>query len=669
MDQASSTERDATDDEHKAGGIEQADSTRPLAPHSRQKWLKGLFLGTFYLLLALITTYPLVTDLAGQLLGYPDVDIWNHVWGFWWFKHMLLEKHAWPLTTELLGYPKVGRLYFIDPLNALLSVPLQTFLSLPLASNLVLLFELALAGVSAHLLAREAGARTGGALLAGTVVGLSPLLRCEVHNGITEVYNLGWLGLALWGTLRLLHSGKLRDGLLTGILGGLAFVACWYYGLAAGLAAGMVVLMTLLLPNRGQMSAWQQGRGRMLLALLLAGAAGMAIALPFMLAFRWTLTGPDAIIFRQPDHNFFLARHNAMDLLSFFMPGHYHHPDLWRDFNERFYHTTYLGWMGLVLAFIGLKAAWGRRFALLGALFGLLSLGPFLYVGGKFLSINNKVIPLPFSVLYQGFGMASITHSSRLATVTLFAVALGAALGWDRLQDWLTTRRQSHGKPSTGLLVGTWSVVWSLMVAELMFASPAPFPLSLSDARYAQSSYVLAQDPVPGAVLDVPAKYENTMRPSRFLYEQTLHQRPIPYLVDVKAGHTPGLHRTLFTSWMEKLFNNANDLARGRQSDILPMIEQENVEALRVSFDAVIRSQGFRYVVIHKDLLPNEDAANAWKLFFDRLLPPPQETDRQWIYRIDPIAESGSADGSMPSPSSPQAYDPQGGQNAQTQPQ
>lgn len=599
----------------------------------------GLKVGGFYALLALLTTWPLAKGLSTQLLGYPDVDIWNHVWGFWWFKHTLLDLGQWPLTTGLLGYPRVGRLYFIDPLNALLSIPLQLVMPLALASNLVLLFELALAGVGAHLLAREAGARPAGAYLAGTVVALSPLLRCEVHNGITEVFNLGWLGLALWATLKTLHSGRLRDGALTGLLGGLSFVACWYYGLAAGLAAALLVLVTLLMPDRAQTSAWGQGRLGMVGALVLATGLAALIAVPFMQAFRWTLTGPDAIIFRLPDTNFFLARHNATDLFSFFVPGDYHHPDLWRDFNERFYHTTYLGWTGLLLGLLSLRERLARRLWLIGGLFGLLSLGPFLYAGGRFVSWHGKVIPLPFSILYQGFGMASITHASRLATVTLLAVAVGAGLGWDRLSvllsQGLSQRFPERMRLKDTVTRGVWGGVWGLMVLELVWLSPGPFPLTLSDAAYAQSSELMRQDPVSGAVLDVPAKYGNTMRPSRFLYEQTRHGRSIPYLVDVKAGHTPGLQSTLFTGWLDRMFSEVNDLSRGSQSELLPMLRQEDTTALKVSFDAVIKSQGFRYVVIHRDLLPNDAAASAWKEFFDRLLPPPIETDRQWVYRIE----------------------------------
>src|SRR5688500_2831508 len=90
-----------------------------------------------YVVFALVVTWPLVLHLDDAVIGDMQSDVWKHLWGFWWVKQCLFEKGVLPLYTHLLNYPYGGSLFFIDPLGAVLSLPLQMVLPLGVAYNLI----------------------------------------------------------------------------------------------------------------------------------------------------------------------------------------------------------------------------------------------------------------------------------------------------------------------------------------------------------------------------------------------------------------------------------------------------------------------------------------------------------------------------------------------------
>ena len=107
-----------------------------------------------YTLLALFLTWPLVTRFTSHVPG-DGIDDPALAWNLWWIKARLLDQlnpdifHAdwmfFPIGINL-GF------YTLTPLNGLLSLPLQTSLSLVVANNLLLLSSFVLSGYGAFLL-------------------------------------------------------------------------------------------------------------------------------------------------------------------------------------------------------------------------------------------------------------------------------------------------------------------------------------------------------------------------------------------------------------------------------------------------------------------------------------------------------------------------------------
>ena len=116
----------------------------------------NIFVLALYLVLVLVLTWPLVAHLATHI---PGSAVWafdesTFVWNMWWFKFSLLNLNQSPLHTNYIFYP-LGIdlvLYTYNFFNAMLGLPLQMLLPLPLASNLVILFAYSMSGYGTYLL-------------------------------------------------------------------------------------------------------------------------------------------------------------------------------------------------------------------------------------------------------------------------------------------------------------------------------------------------------------------------------------------------------------------------------------------------------------------------------------------------------------------------------------
>lgn len=198
-----------------------------------------------YVLVALVITWPLALHMRDVVLGDLESDVWKHVWGFWWMKQCLVESHILPLYTRLLNYPYGGSLFFIDPLGGLMALPLQFVLSPATAYNVLILFNMVLAAVGAHRLARYCWKDERGAFVAGVIYGFSPYVLANVTSGISESFNIGWIPLFFLLFLRTLREPAMANAVWAGIYLALATVGCWYYGVFCTVFACLLLALHL----------------------------------------------------------------------------------------------------------------------------------------------------------------------------------------------------------------------------------------------------------------------------------------------------------------------------------------------------------------------------------------------------------------------------------------
>ncbi len=524
-----------------------------------------------HLLVALVATMPLVLSLPTRLVGHPDVDVWNHAWGPWWFWDSLSSGRL-PLHTDLLMAPHGGALWYIDPVGATLAAPLVPLLGVETAWNLLILGNVLLASWAIRRLALALGASPAASWVASAAMACSPYLISEIHNGVSEAVGIGWPLLALWAAWRALERDSLRAWALAGLALGLAGVASYYYGLAAGIVvAGWFVLR--------RPEAWKQR----LLGGLLAAVLALLLLAPTGFIIHHTLVDPSAIIARASLDEVgreFLMAHNAVDPRSFLWPGDFQSVDL-ASRGEAFRHSAYLGLVALGLALAS------RRWRVLAAalLVGVLALGPWLWWGGDWVTTASGArIPLPTRLLDLVLPAVATTHFQRLCLPLLATVAALAAVGASRLPRWAV--------PVAVLAVA----------ADGLLLGPSPWPVARTPQVDWSAHRAIGASAPEGevrAVLDLPVEIGATMGASRYLTYQAASGRPIPNRVDPRFDTSTLISVPAFTVLA------APSLTREPHAGIIRQGLTKLESPLPI---AGLREQGIQWIVLHNELCAPREA-------------------------------------------------------------
>jgi hypothetical protein len=523
--------------------------------------------------------WPMPLAPAASLVGHPGNDGWNHAWGYDWVARALAAGTV-PLRDHGLAWPGGGALWFIDTAQAALVAPVTWLFGAAAAYNLVMLVGLALSAFGAFLLARRVSGDTAGAAVAAVVYGAAPHLLGQSYNGISETVDAGGLPLTLWALLTLLDAPSPGRALRLGLIAGFTVLTSFYVGFFAALAAAVVVLGVLATERRSV--DWRRAVPGVALAL----AVAVAVSAPAFSAFQQSLDAADGLVKRDPAFVWdSLLRHNVTDVLAFVRPGRTPSPDLKALYGEDLLIVISLGWVALVLAAVGLVGA--RRpgvlgaWLALGALFFAFSLGPYLTVGAEPLLVGGEPVPMPFLAMFELVPVFDrISHPFRFVLGVQLAVAVAAAEG----VRWLGRRA---GPRARGLL---GAGVAAAVLVEVATLTPARVPVPLSDARIPAAYAAMAEDPTPGAVLDLPLALPNLER-AVYVWAATAHGRPVPWgLNDPMPAFLLG---NRLTATLLRVEAGRAWTLPGR----VPSLD------LVVAGRALAR-RGLRYVVLHERLLP-----------------------------------------------------------------
>ena len=247
--------------------------------------------------LVAVLTWPQVRE----LYSVPDVgDPLFSIWRIAWVSHQL-PRDPLSLFDANIFHPEQLALAYSDSLMvpALMSAPFFWLGVHPVPIyNLLFLSGFVLSGVTTFLLVRALTGRQDAAIVSGVVFALYPY-RFE-HYSHLELQMAMWMPLALWGLHRTLASGRLGDGLATGLAYALQALSSLYYG--AFLAAYMVVLGVALWLGRGR--PWRPVgaliAGALLAAVIIAPVASQYVASKPMMGDRdlgtikfYSAEGPD----------------------------------------------------------------------------------------------------------------------------------------------------------------------------------------------------------------------------------------------------------------------------------------------------------------------------------------------------------------------------------------
>ena len=247
-----------------------------------------------------------------------------------------------------------------------------------------------------------------------------------------------------------------------------------------------------------------------------------------------------------------------------------------------------------------------KSWAGLGLMYFLLCLGPFLFVAGDYLQVLGGWIPLPFLALFEWIPMFSrISHAYRFA--------VGITLALCMLLAWTIRSMEGRRIPVLGVAM----VIAGLRVLECFYASPAHFPLPVSNVQV--SPAVASLD--GGAVLDLPVGRPVLAR-SQYSMAQMHHMQPSPYGLNDPLPSSLRFNRFLrFLVEME--FSATTSLPAQ-----MPWFD------LYMGKEAAM-ADGLKWIVLHEESYPAGQFARTAR-FLDIVATPVEETDGVRVYRLDP---------------------------------
>ncbi len=410
-----------------------------------------------YSSLALALTWPALSQLGRAVPGAARTDIWNSLWTLWFGADALLAGHL-PYAADLLNHPDGGTLLVSDPLGVLFVTPLLLGVSLPTSYALLVFWRLLLAGLSAHLLARDLiqGAAPGddraamGAWISGVGLASAPVILSAVHNGTSESFNVGWALLSVWAAHRVATGGGARWVLLTGVLLPLACLASWYAGVVAFFFVG-----ALLLLGAGD-RPWKAGLSGRFGALIL----GLLLTAPLARAFQTAATAPTNLVGIKHSQELDSVRRSTgpADPVGYLRGGDFRSPDfrVISRYGEGFFHCHYLGWVLMVGALLSLRRRQGTGFVWLAGALGLaLSLGPVLVSqASPVILAGDRAVPLPYFLVERLPGFSSLSLVYRLALAPALAAALLAGVGYGSLLSQRRAPRWAAAVVVAAILLG-----------------------------------------------------------------------------------------------------------------------------------------------------------------------------------------------------------------------
>ncbi|GAB4513021.1 MAG: hypothetical protein OHK0046_13360 [Anaerolineae bacterium] len=465
----------------------------------------------FYLLLAVLITWPLVTVFSTHLFGGFLTDAYQTARHVWWIKHALQTGQSVFYQTTL-GYPDGlnGAWLWANPFEYFPGWLFAFVMPLNAAVNLMLLVHLALNGWAMYRLVTHLTGLVPVGLLAGIIFMTYPAMHGRIYGGHVGVLALWPLPLAL---LMFVHLRETRKPVFFGLAA--LFLALSVAGnstlLVYYVAPVMLVFLAALLFTR----QWVWLR-RSVIAAALGGALALVLLLPLLLSPR-----PYSIDVTQS------VQYSA-DLLAVISPSFFHPLFDSFEFNRRVLGVNlvegigYVGLLTTLLALVGVvRVPAARRWFWLALVVWIASLGPLLKVLDQpvmtSIDFRESTITLPW-VFFQKLPVIEMSRTPGRFNLTLgLAVAILAGYGAASLWQW---RRAVPRR------VPVWRWLALMAVAVLIIAENQVFwGMPTVDARVPQAvSDLQARDDIR-AVFTIP--YDHRILIKRGLMLQAYHQQNI----------------------------------------------------------------------------------------------------------------------------------------------
>jgi len=489
-----------------------------------------------YLLASFLATYPL-----GFWIGreFPvGGDSWQNVWNLWWTRTAVLGAKYDLLSCPVIFHPGglSLALHSNSYFNTFLSIPFQGLLSIETLHSLSLWIYFPASAIAAYGLARRWVRSPLAAFLAGWIFAFSPYRMERYAVEQIDLVSTAFIPLFVLFLLKYLSKPKVSAALSASFFLLLQMLSSWYSGAFCMLFFLFAVLYYWL------GDALPRGARRFWLGLGAIVVIPIVVMLPLIVPMLKDLSSP---LYSRHVDQLQVSKATSSDLLAFVTPGvlipsflqqttGWHGPlprSVLDALSARILEgrgsnvleaTSYVGWVNLAIILVfwagwkrrslsgprsGLQKRAARFWTVAAVVFGVLALGPILQIAGW-----QTRVPLPYALINAIPGFSVLRAPVRLSLLVMLAVGMVVALALD---CWWRAGRKRLVLALAVLIAVDLAVV---PLHRLYEGQPVP-------AVYAE----IAEDNVPGVVLEVPSGYEfpSYWYNVRAMYYQTRHHRPL----------------------------------------------------------------------------------------------------------------------------------------------
>jgi len=649
-----------------------------------------------YTLLALFFTWPLAAHLTTHVPGEATwaFDESTFLWNMWWFKHSLLNLGQTPLESNYIFFPLGIKLttYTFNLFNAAFGLPLQLAFSLPLASNLTLLFSFISSAygmflLSLYLLRRPethstlplVAGQTGdrrpepphlfpptpysllltpypAAFAAGTVFAFSASRMMYAALGHYNFVTIQWFPFYTLFLLKTLHRGGRKTIFMTSLFAAL----CLYAELTFSV---FLIFITLILwlsesvRRRGGEDARRESPSSPLrlfasssLRLFITGFITFLLTAPFILSVLPDFLDP---AYAEPGWGEGLKLSADLAGLVTTTPLHPLSDQDWLpelravvEGTGRFsdVNTLFLGYGILALALLGFVVCRRQGWVWLGSalIFTVLSLGPLLTLYGQNrfnLDGLEVTFPLPFTLLHY----IPLINANRVPNrfgIPL-TMSLAVLVGFAVSSVMYHVSRATHHAPRTMrhfLLLTSYFLLLLLLLFDQYSV-----PLPLSDARIPELYRQIGAEPDDFTLLQLPLGWRNSYgtlgaEQTQLQYYQSAHGRPI---LGGNTSRNPAFKFDYYANI--PLFKALTD------TELYTPADETTLQRARLQAADLMALYNIKYLVIHDPLpyrKPYEDTFTATRQLALDLIP----HDPQPSYQSRGVQAFAVQQGAIPDP-------------------
>jgi hypothetical protein len=603
-----------------------------------------------YTVLAVILTWPLGKHLGTHVPGSYTwaFDEYTFLWNTWWFQHALFDLGQNPLTSTHTFYPLGISLVFYtyNLFNAIISLPLQPYLSLPAISNLTFLFATIFSGYGTFLLVKHllrptqsptSNIQVLASFLAGLIYAFGSYRMIYAAIGHYNLWSTTWIPFYALYLTKTVHESRLHNAILAAIFLIFALLCDLQFGVFLAMLTLIVVAFALLGRDRKSVAGGASG---LLKRLAILGLVTLVLYAPILLpVLRETFGGYELAGWGD-------AEKLSVDLVGLLTPTALHPlGGDWadtlqqtREGSSRFrdVNTLFLGWAGLVLALIGAVRYWRRLKIWIASLvvFAVLSLGPLLQINGRSifdldgLTVN---VPLPFILLHYIPLVKANRVPNRFGVLVMLALAVLAGFG----AFWLLKQVTKNRSTAARVLAG----VGALLLAGLLIFEHWSVPLPLTDARIPPAYESVAAEEGDFAILQLPMGWRNGFgvqgaESTQTQYYQTYHGKR---LLSGNISRNPPFKFDYFKQ-VPILESLITIQTYGQVDDERRAADQETASEFTSFYD-------IRYVAVAPGVPgrpPYVDTRDDAVAYIEKVLPLEKIYDQDgWLlYRVDPSPQS-----------------------------